>query len=290
MRQILKDDLFEYGFNLNHVDGLVTREFIKKFDYMGTSSAQPVWKLAQWCCRYNLAHGWEQVLSDGSYLIEDISKSVRVGRGKGIISLTLRASREYSRPRREGEDWPHLLIEQEFEDNVNINDVSSIKISMDFKLGMCKNCMKREQQTSIHTVQFSWIFAIADRNKDSKGYGDYVWLVLPLFDDRYDFSPPYMNQDGGKEECTHKFIFAPSNKLYLQEPIQINRETRFELDIKGYALDAISEAKKRGYLRNSSLKDMYLHNTNLGFEITGTYDAEVEIRNLKILVQEGKND
>ena len=132
MKQIIADRKFENGFELHHVDKLVTNRPIAIFTLKNTAKAYPSWQLAQWCCKNNLANGSEKVRQDASYEISDDSKKVIVDTERGYISLALDASNEYTVPRREGEGWPHILIEQDFPYKPKIFSCKKIMLDIDF--------------------------------------------------------------------------------------------------------------------------------------------------------------
>ncbi len=274
---------------LHHTDGLVTREPIKVFDFNKTAAAKPSWKLAQWCSRYNLANGKERVWDDASFEYSDEAKRVRVWKGKGKIELSLTASKEYTHARREGEGWPHILIEQEFEENHFLSEIEEVVQAVDFTLTGFANMMDEQEQNQLHTVQFQWFIAVQNRNKNSKGYGDFFWFGLPFWDyPRYDYPPAFTAQDGGKEENTGKFINIVDSKKFLSKPIKLGEQTQLEIPVYAWIKEGFKLAQERNFLKDSKWEDMCLGNMNLGFEVTGTFDVSVLINKIKIFIKEGR--
>ncbi|MBE5742305.1 MAG: hypothetical protein E7360_03165 [Clostridiales bacterium] len=291
MKQILIDENFENGFWLYHTDGLITKEPIKTLDFNKTAKCSPSWKLAQWCSRYNLANGQEKVWDDGSFEYLDEAKSVRFWKGKGKARLSLTASKEYTHARREGEGWPHILIEQEFEENHFLCKIEEVVQSIDFTLTEFANMMDEKEQNDLHTVQLQWFIAIQNRNKNSKGYGDFFWFGLPFWDyPRYDFPPAFTAQDGGKEENTGKFINIVNSREFLQKPIRLGENAVLEIPVYKWIKQGFELAKQRNFLQDSNWEDMCLGNMNFGFEVTGTFDVSVLINNIKIFIKKGEND
>lgn len=289
MKQILLDESFKDGFWLHHTDGLVTKEPIKKFDFKKTAQEVPKWKLAQWCSRFNLANGQERVWDDCSYEYSDASKGVRVWKGKGKIGLSLTGSKEYLHARRDGEGWPHILIEQEFEENHFLHEIEEVVQAVDFTITGFANMMNPDEQNQLHTAQFQWFIAVQNRNKKSKGYGDFFWFGLPFWDyPRYDYPPSFTAQDGGKEENTGKFINIVDSKKFLGKPIKLGERTSLEIPTYKWIKEGFLLAKERNFLKDSEWEDMCLGNMNLGFEVTGTFDVSVLINKIKIFIKEGK--
>ena len=49
MKELICDKFYRNGFELHHVDKLVTNRPIAVFDLKNTAKAYPSWQLAQWC-------------------------------------------------------------------------------------------------------------------------------------------------------------------------------------------------------------------------------------------------
>lgn len=289
MKQILRDNHFCDGFWVCHTDGLITREPVKKLDFGGTTVKSPVWKIAQWCSRYNLANGRERVLDDASYEYADETKCVRVRKGQGRIVLSLSAGKEYLHPRREGEGWPHLLIEQEFEENYWLTELEEAEMQIDFTVSRFADHMNPKERTMLHTAQLQWFLAIQNRNRNSVGYGDFFWFGLPFWDyPRYEYPPQFRAADGGKEENTGKFINIVGAREFLSSPVVVGNSQSLSVSVYRWIKEGFEAAKANNYLKNSDWKDMCIGNMNLGFEVTGTFDVEVMISNLNIYIKDGK--
>lgn len=285
MNQILEDIEFNKGFNLCHIDALITRDAVKFLNYGGTVQEKPAWKIAQWGSRFNLANGAERILDDYSYEYRDESKYIRSYKGKGKIELGLCASKEYLHPRRENESWPHILLEQEFIEDYYCHKADHIQQYVDFEITSFSNKMDDKDRNDLHTVQFQWFLDVKNRNKKSEGYGDFFWYGLPFFDyPRYDFPPAYQAKDGGKEENTGKFINCVDSQEFLERPVVIGERYRIQIESLERIRKAFYIAKERGFLCNSNWEDMCLSSTNIGFEITGTFDASVIINQIKMTV------
>jgi hypothetical protein len=55
------------------------------------------------------------------------------------------------------------------------------------------------------------------------------------------------------------------------------------IDLLPYIRNGLHEAVKRGYLRSSNSHDYAVANMNLGWEIPGTFDAAIQVEDLKVL-------
>jgi hypothetical protein len=67
-----------------------------------------------------------------------------------------------------------------------------------------------------------------------------------------------------------------------QGPAIVGKQFVVNVNILTLINQAFIIAQNRGYLINSNWEDMYIGATNLGWEISGTYDATVDINSFKI--------
>ncbi len=279
MTEIVNDREFADGFEVRHVEKRVTDRPVAIFDFRHTAKNRPSWQLAQWGNKHNLANGREIVRQDGAYEIYDESKRVIADPEKRTATLELDAGNEYTVPRVEGEGWPHLLLEQWFRERKPV--FAAKKITATIELCVNKVVCLQSAPELYHTAQISWIFAIADRKN-----GDYVWFGLPLYDYRWERPSAFIAQDGGKPENTGKLIYFIDSALYLDRPVAVGGKTRVSLDVKPFMEAAVTEAKKRGFLKNSDPEDMVIENTNIGWEVTGTFDVSFTLSDISVLVEE----
>lgn len=284
MKELICDKFYRNGFELHHVDKLVTSRPIAVFDLKNTAKAYPSWQLAQWCCKNNLANGKERVKQDGTYEISDPSKKVTVDVEKGIISLELCTSDEYTVARREGEGWPHILLEQDFPCKPKVTGAKRILLKIDMSVDKAE-CCQREECKDFHTAQFSWIFVLADKS-EGKGREDFIWFGCPIYDFRFPFPGEFRAKDGGKPENTGKYIYFIDSKKYLKEPVAVGRRFSLEIDVTKEMKEAIEDAKSKGFLPLSRPEDIAINNTNLGWEVTGTFDAALTFYDLSVQVEE----
>lgn len=283
MREIIKDTKFRNGFMITHTNGLITKNVIKVVNYMNTALIKPNWKIAQWCSKYNLANGIERITDDYAYIYEDIGKALKVYPLSGQVSLYVRGSKEYEKPRIDGEGWPHLLLEQDFRD-VKLEKIKDCEIEIDFSFEYFKNYMA--ERNNLHTAQFQWFFSITNKNSKSKGFNDFFWFGLSFIDfPRYDYPPSYEAVDGGKEEHTNKFICIVDSKDYLKEPVEIGKKVCVKYNIKNHIITAFKKAKEKGYLLNCKFEDMEISSMNVGWEVTGTFDVGLIIEKISCKIK-----
>lgn len=279
MSEILRDSTFMAGFNVlerslleNNHDELLPLAFNK---------LNPEWRLAEYFSKYDLFHHCNIERENTSYRFYNEGKEVKRDED-GSLTLNILAGKEYDHPRIEGEPWPHLLIEQEFQGHHLFRMKKlTVKMSLDFlELESYMNRIRNE----LHTLQVSLYFALGSRNEKSKGCNDFYWFGLPFIDaPRYHFPKPWVNQDIGKEDATNKLIYALDPHLYMKDELQVGNHLDLNMDVLPYMLEAYKKAKEMNYLRDVDFEDVEILSLNLGFEATGAFDGKIKIGGFSIV-------
>ena len=275
--ELLKDTDFQNGFVVGHIDSLAYTGNMLEWKF---NTMTPSWKICQWCSKYPLFENCEIRKDGDNRTISNAQKSV-TRLEDGSVKLLLKTDLEYDHPREGHEGWPHLLLEQFFIDN-RLTSLKELTMDVDFEFTYFKDHMK-ETRTNLHTFQVSWYLAIANRNQESKGYGDFLWFGLPFIDyPRYDFPQPFRAVDGGKEDATQKYIVAVDPHLYLEEKTHVGSHYQVEVPVLALIKEAFEYAKGQGYLKNTEFEDLGLLSTNFGIEDTGTFDGELWIHHIHL--------
>jgi len=283
--EIITDTNYENGIGLqgSHSNNIEITRVLYPFGER-EEKHKYVWKLAQWGSRFDLKEAKRGKGNDG-ITYSNPGKSIAFKAVDGSIQVTMKmfGSKEYSAPRKFGEDWPHILLEQEFSNPQSVSDIQNLIFNLDFRLLFSENMMTPESYNpEIHTTQFTIYLTIQNKNKDSKGYGDFIWFGLPLYDYRYDTIDEYSAADIGKEDASNKFIFSTSSKNLFVDIPKDGNWIKISKDIIGIIHNAFITAKQRGFLKESDYKDMYITTTNMGWETPGTFDCAIQYKNLKL--------
>ncbi len=292
---LFTDTLYQKGFNVSSTQG-GNSTLAGILDYAGTTTGSPFWKIAQWYC-YNNDLTEAQYSVSGEqlcYAISNEGNKVYVDTAKGYLTLELNTDTEYglngstSNPRESGQVWPHLLIEHNWDDasSLKISDKEELLMDISYEILKCDDKIPAGKvDASLHAAQFQWYITVQNRNSSSAGYGsEYIWFGLSFFDNRYDYSPLYAAEDGGKEENTGAFIYTPAMQPILsdQGKTEIGKEMKVKVDILPLVKSAYELARERNYLSNTDWDDLYIGSTNIGWEVPGTYNVSVKISKLNI--------
>lgn len=275
--ELLKDVGFENGFHVGHIDSLTYTGNMLEWKF---NKETPSWKICQWCSKFPLFENCTITKDDEKRTISNCQKSVE-RYNDGTVKLILKTDLEYDHPREGHEGWPHLLLEQFFDDN-RLTSLKELTMEIDFEFTKFMDHMG-DTRKDLHTFQVSWYLAIANRNPNSKGYGDFLWFGLPFIDyPRFDFPHEFRAVDGGKEDATQKFIVAIDPHIYLKEKTEVGAHYQVAQPVLKLIKEAFDYAKGQGYLKNTEFEDLGLLSTNFGIEDTGTFDGELLLHHIHL--------
>jgi len=281
-RPLFLDTHFRQGFLLSYPDSKIgaTAEAVLN---LGDSNKKPIWRLCQWGTKHSLANARCMNNADGDVSYGNDAKKVLVGAegsdNRDLI-LEIKASSEYgNRARKQGESWPHLLIEQQACEVYPLEKLARLDFTLEIKRLYCENRMAKDAcNPSLHAAQFQMFLVVSNINQNSNDYGNYFWFGVPFYDSRHDIPPSYKAKD-----ATGKFIYTIAGENVTSEPLKENRWAEIEIDLLGYIKAGLEEAVKREYLKDSNSGDYAVVGMNMGWELPGTFDASIQIRDFGLL-------
>ena len=282
---LLRDMHFQNGFEINAPKP-------GKHVAMGVfqppaATDKPAWRLCQWNSAFDLSLSKPDILDVHAIRIANEAKSVTISSNSpsNDLILALDSRPEYKgKVRTKGQAWPHLLVEQTVQPIVLFKDASRISFTIEALL-LTNECFKLEGYTrNLHTAQFPMTFIVQNRNKQSKGFGDFIWFCVPLYDERKPFSDLYAAKDTADPSA--KMIYSPPSKTFSPQTLHDGVWVTFSHpNLYPLFSEAIALAQKRGYLRESpDMKDFAISSVNIGWEVTGINNVAIQIRNLDIEV------
>jgi hypothetical protein len=301
-QELLPDPTFSQWFSIQGLgqpwdDGKPQGVFRSTPDKVGA----PVWTLAQWASKHNLADSAvtrQTQLGSHRFQIANPSKRVTVDTRRGELELAIFASACYERPRQKNEPWPHLLVSTSLTDarhpeaRCRVEAMKRLDVSMDCRLAEFAD-RHPGAAPSLHAAQFQLFLYVQNLNTESPGYGDMLWFGLPIFDNRRAASDEHYQRDGGKPDASNKFIYmVPSGACQPQGTAFFKKGsiaaapdagwTAIRADVLPWMLRAYTLARKGGYLATTEPADLYVSGLNFGWEMPGTYDAAMQVRGFSI--------
>ena len=157
----------------------------------------PRWHLCQWNFRQPLERGASPIATRFGLTYQ--TPSLLFARDvEGTITLGVQAAEEYTSPRKQGEEWPNLLIETCF-DSLKLSRLSCLEMQFQVRLLWCRNLMGSRLEPDLHTAQSPFYFLLRNVNEASPDYRSTLWLGIFGFDWRYDrlFTEPLVSWDEG---------------------------------------------------------------------------------------------
>jgi len=283
---LLRDAVFEKGVLLSALSTRVPpRADVRLF--APENGPAPVWKMAQWGSRFDLA-GAKPQEKDGWIFYENEGKRAGLLRtvGAATLELSVFGGAEYGgKARKPGEDWPHLLVEQNFDGVLRLADLRALTISFQITVFPAVWKGRGRPDPALHAAQYVMYFTVQDRNRASKGFGDYLWFGVPIYDVRHAVVPGYRSADAGKADATGKYIYTPEGAHYWKGPLNDGQPHAFVADMLPEMKTAFADAQAKGFLKNSRWDDLSIGSMNTGWELPGAYDARARLEGFKVQVR-----
>jgi len=284
-RELIRDPHFRTGFCL------IDPKPGKRVEYGRlagvTNGVAPAWDLDQWSSRFPLTADPPQTPRPGVQCWTNTGKIITRGDSNAAeadLALAVNGIVEYGkRARKMGEPWVHLLVEQSFADPPTLEEVASARLRLKARLLRSEMHRTDDYSPGLHAAQFQMFLMIQNRNRASPGYGKLVWFGIPLYDDRSRFPKEHKQQDTGG---TAMFIFTPGGEVFADRSAHDRQWISIDKDLRPLFLEALETAWQRGFLRESrTLSDYRITGMNLGWEVPGLFDVEMQVRDLSLQVE-----
>ena len=278
-RELIQDNHFRRGFILWEPK---PGKHVRYGELKGIDESTPVWGLLQWSSKFPLAVS-NEVRSNGSVILSNAAKGIQIKDGF-VFSMAANSAIEYGpRARVVSDPWVHLLVEQEFAQPAKLAELSSAQLHIEARLVRSRNLHQGDYSPDVHAAQFQIFFTVQNRNKQSKGFGDLLWFGIPIYDNWNRFAPEFKAQDFGG---TAKFIFTPSGRTFATNSTHDGDWVVLDKDLRPLMREALETAWARGFLKGSkAIEDYYIGGMNMGWELPGTFDVEMQVRNLSLMIK-----
>ena len=281
-RELIQDNHFQRGFILWETK---PGQHIGYGELKGLKpEAKPVWGLSQWSSKFSVEAALAKY-SDGALDCNNAAKTIRINGKPAEFTLAVNSRVEYGERAREMKDpWVHLLVEQEFDSPPRLADLSTAKLHLEARLLHSTNLHQGDYSPDRHAAQFQIFFTVQNRNRQSPGHGDLLWFGVPIYDNRDRFPKEFKAQDFGG---TAKFIFTPGGNTYTEASAHDGKWIVIEKDLLPLMREALETAWARGFLKGSrDFADYHISGMNMGWELPGTFDVAMQVRNLSLKLAE----
>ena len=286
-REIIGDPSFEKGLAVSPLWPAIVQEnggFEKTNTdtiRFGQQDVKPVWQMAQWASKHDLGGTPAVTGTDGSVTYANAGKKV-TRFADGTLLLDITTSTEYDTPRTASDAWPHLLIQQDFPEPPNVGKIRRLDFSMDLRIVHCENRMgEGEFNESLHTAQSPFYFYMRNVNPRSPDHGLSLWVGVPSFDYRYRKLDPQENVQWDIGTATYIYSIPPK-AIWGDVSFHDFAWHSARLDLLPLVRRAVAAMQEKGQFLHTELDDLVLTGMNFGWEIPGTFDAGLMIRNLSV--------
>ncbi len=303
--ELLTDPDFKEGINITGLRSHAMQSTAWLYSNTVNTTYGPYWTLGQYCDLSATRTGYDSSLNDlslgtlfdeskgiegkdgNAYTLTNRSgsKYISVDPSTGEVEMNIDTSKEYIdqatgelQPRRGGEDWVHMILQQSTS-TVYPSECERLEIDLEFSFTSLDMIEDNDSTAS----QFQWIFGIHDKNS---AIDDYMWFNLTLYDSRYESFPGTQMFDGGKDDATGKFIYAPTSEQIFGSDFKkftVGQTYRVKLDLLSFMRQAFTAAQQKGALADAKWENMAFNGFNLGWEVTNVAKAGVHINNMSLV-------
>ncbi len=280
-RQLIRDPHFQAGFRiLKTTPGKV----VFAGEWRFRPNLPPAWRIAQWSSRFPIENAPAQELPGGIHRRKNRGKLIETappGNPRADLTLAVDGWAEYAgHARTRKQRWPHLLVSQRFANPPRLSEVEAARFHIAARLLYCRRDRNTAYDPRLHAAQFLVYLSIQNLNRNSSGYGDFLYFGIPLFDSRHPYPRPFYAPD-----AAGKFIFSPGGSAYADHPMSDGAWLTVDKDILPLIHRGLRMAWNRGFLLQSkNPADYRIAAINLGWEIPGAFQAAVQVRDLALTV------
>ncbi|MGO8747729.1 MAG: hypothetical protein ACLQNE_17290 [Thermoguttaceae bacterium] len=211
------------------------------------------------------------------------------------IILGVNALKEYGGVwRQPGDPWPHLYLQQDISHPQGwlgsvaptVANLERLNLEISLRLLYDHQHKGPEFNPNVHAAQFILFLTVQNLNRQSKGFGDYYWFGISLYDNRHEVTQFFAMQDisQARKKGTEKFIYDVGIAPFTSAVVAQGNWVAVRGDVLPYIRAGLAECWKRGFLRDSKdPADYRVSGIFLGWEIPGLNDAAVAVKNLSLI-------
>ena len=292
---LVGDSGFRRGFSVNDRDG---KEQVLRWGNATRpeNEQKPVWHTAQ--------HGSKSCFADAAFCkfrnnglaFQDDFQTLIVhpeGNDADVI-LGVNAMKEYGGIwRQPGDPWPHLYVQQEISGPggwlgfaaPTLADLERLDLDLSVRLLYDHQPKGPGFNPNVHAAQFTLFLTVQNLNRQSKGFGDYYWFGVALYDNRHKVTKLFVMQDKGqaRKKGTEKLIYDVGIAAFTSAVVAKGNWVAIRGDVLPHLRAGLAECWKRGFLPDSKdPADYRIGGLVLGWEIPGLNDAAAAVKNLSL--------
>jgi hypothetical protein len=279
-RELLRDPDFRHGFGVLAAKGAGRQ--LGSIRPAGATEA-PAWQLAQWHSRFEFTNFAARA---DSFAVSNAAKWLELARApdqRPTLTLGVDSRPEYDgRLRRAtSEPWVHLLAQQAIQGAPALAEPGPLRLRFETRLREAETFRPAGHTPDLHAAQFQVVLTLNNTRRGSPGFGDYLWFVAPVYDDRYEMPPPHVARDFAVTQG--KLIYNPGAAALATHTTRAAGWTRFDADLRPWLERSLRAAWDKGYLPDSrEPADYRVAHLNVGWEVPGLNRVAMDLRGLSL--------
>jgi hypothetical protein len=290
-RELITDKTFKRRF-YNHVAGTTT--FTNTIGCINPQDPS-VWNVAEWSSHSSFLNMAPTTTGTGMCKFANNYKDFRFGGPVGAeaydIYFAVNSQSEYNNVYRQAnEPWTHLLVEQRLSPPYThigqgpgcpwLSMLRSLNFKVDAKLYYNQTIQTAGYDPNIHAAQFLIYFTV--QNLRTSSTNDFLWVGIPLYDDRYDFISNNPFVDPGTQKLIYTIPFSEISLTSMRSGSWVS----LNFDLLPYAKKALQAAwnsSPQQLTESHDYADYKIGGINMGWELPGMNISTVVVKNLSLV-------
>lgn len=255
------------------------------------STATPVWNLRQFNSKFNIARNeYENIGNRYFFRVPGngnmLAKALVANPAKGSLTLECNASAEYKGIRRSQQPWVYMTADAPT-DTVSLAKCKEARFALSYRVLSYEDCMGFLANKGFHAATYRIALMLRNVNRASQAYGMHLRLGLVLFDNRYMGAPCEAKLVANPSPLGEDFSYFPKSSMYLPAPLnaklpKVRQAVDINVDLIPVLKEALRTAESHEMLSDTEVGDWQIVACDLGWEMTGTYNAALSVRNLQL--------
>ena len=252
----------------------------------------PVWTLRQYNSKFNLANSIkDEGISRYTFSLPGNgnlnAKVVSINPARGALTLECNASAEYSGIRCKDQPWIYMTAEAPT-DTLVLAKYKQMPLYMSCRALFYEDCMGFLAEKAIHAATYRVNFRVRNINRSGNLYGKWFTVSLVLFDNRYIGLQTEASLRDARDRDEGEFVYLPSSDRYISSSLSNYRllkprqSAEVNADLLAIVKDALDAALAEGRFDETYPAEWEITTCNLGWEMTGTYNASLEVKGMKL--------
>ncbi len=249
------------------------------------TTAKPVWHLCQPNSRFDAARCTMETRGDNTIFNVAgngnlLAKVVRVNPVRNVLYLECNASAEYTGIRRENQPWVGLWASQS-PDSLMVASCRQLALQMEYRVTFYEDCMGFLADKGVHSAVCCAGLTLKNTDKESDAYGKRLKVVVPMFDN-WKVGSSYGSE---VEMDGDMVVFRPASEKCLSSGRlpKVKQKEFVNVILLPVITQAVKAAAMNGYMPGAVPGDFLIEGFSVGWEMKGTFNSAVEIKNLKLI-------